>query len=65
MAALIPHPLYRVYEKFITGKLSRHDQGNSYSLSLWERVRVRASERCARLPSPSPPALSRGAEGAR
>ena len=29
MSALISHPLYRVYEKFITGKLSWHDWGNS------------------------------------
>jgi hypothetical protein len=29
MSALIPHPLYCVYEKFITGKLSWHDWDNS------------------------------------
>src|SRR5215470_20300 len=33
MSALIPHPLYQVYEKFITTKLSRHDRGNAYPLT--------------------------------
>jgi hypothetical protein len=63
MSALIPYPLYRVYEKFITAKVQKQETFlvmQSYPLSHGERVRVRGFRGVHGAAKPLPPALSRG-----